>query len=862
MVFATVRRNGSPGRASQNRQVCCETDHTAESINFRGNAALKSRGRAHHLLRHQPAEVQFRETGDKSGQRSDPLRSRGIKAIDLRIRQSGAQQKGSAASGRSPGRMASVQYSSGSPCVAALLCATIRPVSANTAQSTSPGRGGRASILPILGLAAGCGSGPDLGAAINLPDLSRIEQALQELDARAQLSDVEFRHHVDGRIGLVTGYIRSDTAAIGMKFGIAADGVVRARAEAIEIFQAEHAIDWGCLTIEQTASILQMPSGVPASFVAWVGEEDRGGGIGAIYQVDSAAECAPEVGACGLQATPEQAVLLAKSSGLRGIDHLPAANSPTDELANSGNSAADYAGTRTTFNALGYYGLDVAIGLDEESFRCAYDMGHEAFQGIPVQKVTYRLLPLGCAMDVDCISECGTQSKCLSGTCRISSASTGSYPHAFRVMSRVASSSPAALLHAARSKFFLANGHRRASSSAPPTNQEITDYSNALAWVTGNVRIVNQSWSLDGIGYGVFDKLVDLYAYNTRVLFVKSAGNDGAEPVTCDSQASICVGAMSANGTYGASAYGNDTRSPTSSYRNPVASVGGAARNIEKPDVVAEGKDALVAVVGVNSGASAWTLGDGTSFAAPVVSGVAALLYSKCLAKGLGSIQPEHARALLRNFAIMPQTYEKAFTPSPFFYKPGTVTPGVDYRFGLGVIDAGALEYFSCNPTPPPAPPPGGHWPSRSIDGSGVLSGSGWAAVPAWVAESGFDPGDHPHTKFLKPGRQWRSLGAFKVPIGAGARMRASLSVSPCPTKVPQDGLAAIDYDLLAVSVPDQKLVAISESTEDANEGFDVYTTTALQEVEFFALRPANAPACQRAGVDFEPYGFSGLGWF
>ncbi|MBK6685631.1 MAG: S8 family serine peptidase [Deltaproteobacteria bacterium] len=712
-----------------------------------------------------------------------------------------------------------------------------------------------------MGLALGCGDDADARANIVLSQTTPIANALEQLKERPNVSDIEIRHHVDGRLGLVTGYFRSEVAIVGYKFGIASDGLIRNRSEAVDMFHTEHALEWGCLTVDQVPNILLLPPGVPTAFAAWIDEGNPNAGFGAVYELDPEAECALDVGVCGLSITPEEAVALARMPGLRGLDHLTPSNGPTEEVANSGNSAADYASTKTTFNALGYFGLNVPIGLDEESFRCAYDMGHEAFHGIPLQKVTYRQLPVGCSLDVDCYSECGTQAKCLAGSCRISSASSSIYLHAFRVMSRMSSSSSSAWLHAARSRFFLANGHRRANSM-PPTPVEVMDYNGALAWVTGNVRIVNQSWLLDGIGYGEFDKLVDTYAYNTRVLFVKAAGNDGAEPVTCDSQASICVGSMNANGTYGTSAYGNDTRAPTSSYRNPVAAAGGASRNIEKPDLVAEGMNALVAVAGVNSGASAWTTDSGTSFAAPVVSGIAALLYSKCIAKGFGPLQPEHARALLRNFAITPQTYEKAFTPSPFFYKPGTVTAGVDYRFGLGVIDAGALEYFSCNPSPPPAPPPGGHWPSRSVGGSGVLHGSGWTAVPSWVAESGFDPGDHPHTKYLKAGLQWKSLASFKVPIGQGSRLRASLSVSPCPTKIPQDGLPAIDYDLLAVSVPDQKLVAISESTEDANEGFDVQTTSALQEVEFFALRPANAVACQRSGVDFEPYGFSGLGWF
>jgi subtilisin family serine protease len=167
-----------------------------------------------------------------------------------------------------------------------------------------------------------------------------------------------------------------------------------------------------------------------------------------------------------------------------------------------------------------------------------------------------------------------------------------------------------------------------------------TIISAGMTTVTAQAMIDAIVWSLDNQPSGQFanvinlsfgfcnpnvpdlqdsDRAVDYYARSRAKLFVKSVGNN-----TCDSSFRITSPGRGWNvltvGTYDDKNnpnWADDTMASFSNYVNPPTSYG----NLEKPEVVAPGVS--ISAIGLNG---TLQIDDGTSFAAPHVSGLAALL--------------------------------------------------------------------------------------------------------------------------------------------------------------------------------------------------------------------------------------------
>jgi hypothetical protein len=153
-----------------------------------------------------------------------------------------------------------------------------------------------------------------------------------------------------------------------------------------------------------------------------------------------------------------------------------------------------------------------------------------------------------------------------------------------------------------------------------------------LTWLLGNnVRIINYSGTAVGLANNSMNNralFIDQMVTNSDVVFTKSAGNSGpgASTVTApgDAYNVITVGATGANA---AGARTTDyTQVVNFSSRGPTT--GGSP--IDKPDIVAPGSLIYMPAADTNDNGvqsnTGWQQASGTSFAAPQVAGVAALL--------------------------------------------------------------------------------------------------------------------------------------------------------------------------------------------------------------------------------------------
>ena len=145
-----------------------------------------------------------------------------------------------------------------------------------------------------------------------------------------------------------------------------------------------------------------------------------------------------------------------------------------------------------------------------------------------------------------------------------------------------------------------------------------TNVYNALNMLSElGVDVINYSGgSNTGLGYNSYDKTVDNLLTNNRLCFVKSAGNLGGS-----------TGYITSPGkAYNAITVGNlATKSANSSLNAPYSISGSSSTKEEsylanKPDVVAPGTSIYLPT----SATSASGIGGGTSYAAPIVTGIVA----------------------------------------------------------------------------------------------------------------------------------------------------------------------------------------------------------------------------------------------
>jgi len=186
----------------------------------------------------------------------------------------------------------------------------------------------------------------------------------------------------------------------------------------------------------------------------------------------------------------------------------------------------------------------------------------------------------------------------------------------------------------------------RAGGSCGGVSSELQSRSTAAAdW---GARAINLSWGSNiGLTPGANDRFYDSMVINRFRTIVKSAGNEagpcgsGTGNVTSPGLAYnvITVGNFNDFNSVG---WSGDAMSSCSSWRDPASTRG----DREKPEIAAPGTN-----INSTTTASPWTggIGSGTSFAAPMVTGAAALLIQR---NSSLSNWPEAIRAILMTTAV------------------------------------------------------------------------------------------------------------------------------------------------------------------------------------------------------------------
>ncbi|MEO0106609.1 MAG: S8 family serine peptidase, partial [candidate division WOR-3 bacterium] len=176
--------------------------------------------------------------------------------------------------------------------------------------------------------------------------------------------------------------------------------------------------------------------------------------------------------------------------------------------------------------------------------------------------------------------------------------------------------------------------------------------------VIDGVSVMNASWR--GAEYSEAIRDAISVAYKTNKSFIASRGNTSDNrllyPSCFDRHWIISVGATNQN----------DYRANFSSYGQGM-------------DVVAPGLTILSTVPVTSQGSIKYDTMSGTSMAAPHVTGLTSLIYSRAYEKGI-SLQPEDVEGIIRATA----------------YDPPWSDPGYDDEYGAGRINAyDALRYFN-----------------------------------------------------------------------------------------------------------------------------------------------------------------------
>lgn len=499
------------------------------------------------------------------------------------------------------------------------------------------------------------------------------------------------------------------------------------------------------------------------------------------------------------------------------------------------NSMSD-SGIASVFNANSKFAINQKIGYAELE-HCGIYHEHEAFQDGMTPAVEYShesSIPEGCSSDFDCEGECGSgDGRCVSmdGTTKCVA------KHATEVMSAVVASRDGDPWGTAASTLYYYNGDFDACLGL-----SIDD---AYAYFESNdVTNVVQSWNcFDPADEGIVQ---DFYARDAGILIAMAAGNstEGGGFACPNSLNSICVGGHAAGG---ASMYVD------SNWRNPSGvTFDWPPDDREEPDVTALG--VAVQIAGLTS-TSDWINLPGTSYAAPTVAALAALIKNECEVAYSGiEHQPYGVRTMIMVSAHTrnPDSEWMYSTPNPHgndfadgaggIYAatfgdcddlPGSGTDGPDGG-GFDVIDEGLTEGEVGPDGDPPdidSPPPG--------EGEPLL---------LWP-QNHDDPGSN-------DGRLYSLRGATPF-VSDGTRVRVVMSWNTCPTPSYLGFAAgpptrvAVDYDLFLYNATTKKYAFSSQSFFDNNEGFDVIVPDD-GVYEIYVGKPDDSLGC--IGASSEPY--------
>ena len=395
---------------------------------------------------------------------------------------------------------------------------------------------------------------------------------------------------------------------------------------------------------------------------------------------------------------------------------------------------------------------------------------------------------------------------------------------------------------------------------------------------------VNESYNTV-TGYDAHSVLTDWYSRYKGMTFIQASGN--VPPVRNPSSNDMEVGCAALNnicvGSFGwpFSTAGSSARNfmafftdSVSRFGNPYSSsTDGTHLEVEKPDLVAEGNYGHLAKLGSST---QWDTDIGTSFAAPVITGLVALVKDKC-----GGAQPVYDsifyRSLFRTVGTLTaNTVETnvqttvsvntcgSFTPIPNYPAPQL---GCDHKGGAGPVDAKWLS-LGCTS-------------GSCLNGTCVYSGRGtaspdvgWTTIPAYIQESPAHPNserdDSVSASLRMANAKWKKvfdLGSVKK----GIRVRSTLSYYSCsvdsshqPNGYSSSSLhTAVNFDWALCGVPNggslTECVFVADSLDDTNEGFDVRTPKEYSSLSVYLIAPKTNWSCTDMGgntTTAEPFAY------
>ncbi len=285
-----------------------------------------------------------------------------------------------------------------------------------------------------------------------------------------------------------------------------------------------------------------------------------------------------------------------------------------------------------------------------------------------------------------------------------------------------------------------------------------------------------------------------------------------------------------------------------------------AFMDVQVPDILAQGAYANVMNLENDFGFSGfqtdWSQNVGSSFAAPVVTGLVALLHEK-----RPNLSHLSTRALVRHSGNPKHQARPDNVQIDHIYPFGVTAPA--WPAGTGMADGRILSWMAGD---------------RCVDEEGQTNrddgegehrdGDNWSEIPQWAS----NPDEDFHTRFddlqtyqmpLKSNRRWMEV--YAPDYGTGllpVRIRATLAFLSCVVPEPDNVSTlppAIDFDLHLCSPSAEECYGESEYIDDVDEGFDIVVPRGMPaDTALYVSKPDGATACPRAVVSgTEPFAWA-----